>query len=204
MSHVQSGTVLGARGELGRDGRETGCEESCATGCFHCPRIKENLVPGLDLPMDASGHDITGCQFCIRVESRHETMPGLVDQDGPFPTHRFGHHAGLRIFGRVNQCWMELDEFGISNDSTGPGGQAKAVGGCAVGIGGRRVQLPNPAGSQKHGLGFKQLLRVVAQIVHPGDSAILQQQVGGKRVLDDAELVFCLQLAHGSNQRFHQ
>ena len=133
----------------GGDGREPGLEAVDAAGVEVDARIAGGLQPRVDRGRD----DVARRQVAHRVNTgryrialpvkqyRTLTADGLGDQRPPA--------AGLAR-PREKHGRVELDELEIADRDPGPQRQRDSVAGGALGIGGRAVEVPEPAGGQDH------------------------------------------------------
>ncbi len=122
-----------------------------------------------------AGDDVTRCQVLDgRCVALHEAFAVRVAQDGAFATCTLGEQdAQAGQAGRV-----ELEELHVFQRDAVAEGNAHAVTGEGVGVGGGLEDLAGSAGGEDHGLGLEDVKFAGGQVVgHDAGNALLL--VGG-------------------------
>ena len=120
--------------------------------------VEENAVipRGLHFRIYGARNHIAEGQVFHRMIFLHESPSTAVYQSSPFPADRFGDE---KVFRRriVEAGRMKLHEFQVCQLCACPIGYGESVSGGNVRIAGIEIDLPCPAGTQKHDVCHKRV-----------------------------------------------
>ena len=150
-------------------------------------RVEIDLSTRLDLAEIGAGDDVPRGQFGVWMDGGHEALAQIIDEDSAFAAQRLGGE-GRRIGTGRNGGGMELDEFGIGNDSPGTGRHTHGMAAHAGRIGGDGIKAAQAAGGQHGGAGADEdgLGIAVAQLaaIDADDAAIVAGEITTKATVD--------------------
>ena len=126
-----------------RDGGEAGQN----IGAEDFPGIEKHPATRLYLTEIGAGDDVARRQLGIGMDSGHEPLAQIVDQNGTFAAQGFGGEW-RRIGTGGDGGGVELDKFRIGNDGAGPGSHAHGVAAHAWRIGGHSIEPTQATGGQ--------------------------------------------------------
>ena len=99
----------------------------------------------------AAGDDVARGEVGERVHAGHERPPGLVEQHRTLAAHGLGDQRRLPVRRTVEQHRrVELHELEVRRRRPGAQREREPVAGGRLGVGRRRVQLPEAAGGEQH------------------------------------------------------
>ena len=175
------------------------------------PAVQVDVIGagGDHLAHDRLGDDVARGQVGQRMHAGHEPAARGVHQDRAFAAYRLGDQrlATARVGAEPEHRRVELDELQVGRLRPAAQRERQSVAGGHWRVGGRRVDLPEPAGRQHHGAGVHGPDAVgltLAEHVqrNAGRPAVRgAQQVDGERMLDHLELGARAGLGEGDQQR---